>query len=429
MGDKNEALDAITRATIRYPEYAPYHLVRAILAIELSKFYAAEEEIEALESSEIEDYAYSLKGKILNKKGEFDKAIEQINHAIELDSSQYYHYACRAESYIGKKEYTKAIDDAIKAVELDDHDSNVVIRNVFLVLANEAPVQTFVKLAHTGNVTLYEIYTDALLKICENRGEALLLAVKDYQKEYEENRDNTDSVGFDYIEMHTNALLVAFKLCTNMAEGIDDDYYSEPVQERLRSAINIYMSTCKKADKLMQPFIGKHPETISGLLIQADFKSRIGDKDGRLETLNEHIKRHPHDPLGYFKRSVFFIDINNHEESTRDMNRCLELANEQDNLLLMCRAYCALGHNSEFETTANEVVKLGEMFPSITVAVMFYSRSMLDDSLDLFTKLLEKYPPYIILNEIFLYVGIREIGDNKKIMSLYVKYEGNTNKE
>lgn len=61
---------------------------------------------------------YSARAWVYNRNGEYEKALEDCNHAIKINPGYANSYLNRAAAYLGLRKYQRALDDCNKCIGL-----------------------------------------------------------------------------------------------------------------------------------------------------------------------------------------------------------------------------------------------------------------------------------------------------------------------
>jgi len=194
----DKAEQSFREAIKRDEANADYHAWLARTLAAMDKATLALEEVNiALELNPQCAIAYFVCGRVYDKKGEWDKAIQDYTRAIELDPQFAMAYNNRGGMFYNETEWDKAIQDYTRAIELDPKHANAYYYRSLAFhhkQEHDKAVQDYTRAIELDPKAKYPKYADTWLDESETEGWlSLLFKPRSYfqkkQALFEENHD------------------------------------------------------------------------------------------------------------------------------------------------------------------------------------------------------------------------------------------------
>jgi tetratricopeptide (TPR) repeat protein len=123
----DDAFKYVQQALGFYPNYAQALTLRGVMHLERGDTRSAQPDLEkAVQLDYTDGMGYFALGSLYNVEGNFDRALQVVEHGISLSPQSWQGYLEMAKSHLGKRDFDRALADLVKAEKFAPEQTSII---------------------------------------------------------------------------------------------------------------------------------------------------------------------------------------------------------------------------------------------------------------------------------------------------------------
>ena len=341
LGEDEKALTDLSKSVELQPENTDFLEERAQIYFEREEYELSNKDYKKI--SELDEgsvMGYMGVGRNAMKQKRYDDALKQFDYVVKMASDYASGYSFRAEAYIKKGEYNKAADDIVVALDIDNDNKAFYLLSE---IADSAKMVMEAKLKAKGlkdkNSPKWQLYLGIVNEEVEN-----------YEKAIEYYKKAMELYPASYYAYRIYVCYEAMGDYPHALEHIDYAIEMDSTDARdiqMRAELLFHMGRFEECMQTIDKFIDEAPDYWGGYCNRGIYKENMGNIEGAIEDYSMCIELEPELAYPYLKRADAYTLQGNTEAAMTDYHMVIRLDKEPNSDSNAMFAYQALGNKDE----------------------------------------------------------------------------------